>query len=44
VSLMLSVTLFADPLTTAIGIGGSLIVASGIYIWKREGSLAKHQY
>jgi drug/metabolite transporter (DMT)-like permease len=43
VSVIISILYFADPLTIAIGLGASLIVASGIYIWHREVYLAEHR-
>jgi drug/metabolite transporter (DMT)-like permease len=43
VSVIISILYFADPLTLAIGLGASLIVASGIYIWHREVYLAEHR-
>jgi drug/metabolite transporter (DMT)-like permease len=42
VSVILSVTFLADPLTVMMLAGASLIVASGIYIWHREVYLAEH--
>ncbi len=43
VSVILSVTFLADPLTIMMLAGASLIVASGIYIWHREVYLAEHR-
>ncbi len=42
VSVILSVTYFADPATLAMLVGAGLIVASGIYIWHREVYRAEH--
>jgi drug/metabolite transporter (DMT)-like permease len=42
VSVIISVTFFADPATLVMVAGAGLIVASGLYIWHREVYLAEH--